>query len=307
MLDLWQPHAGLALAGVLLTAYLLGVVHGITPDEHTWPITFSYAIGSYSSRRGLLVGLLFSGAFTLQRAIASELAALALIPALTHGWEGYVVYIVVGAAMALAGAYMLRTGRLLHLELPRLRNHLVVGHERATDAADLPRAPRPWMALVHGFVAGWGFGAFALILFTVLVPAMHSIAFGWVPGALFGLGTTTVQAAVGASFGWVSRRLRLSPDAAVRVGRLTSGRTLLWGGLLFAGAGGFGLVLPGVAGLSLATGLHVHNLDQIGLPIILVMVIVLGIGLGTLVHEVRAARVPTDSGGAVRPRAQPRA
>ncbi len=298
MLDLWQPHAGLALSAILLTSYLLGVVHGITPDEHTWPITFSYAIGSYSSRRGLLVGLLFSGAFTLQRAIASELAALALIPALTHGWEGYLVYIVVGVAMALAGAYMLRTGRLLHLELPRLRHQVVVAHERATDAADLPRAPRPWMALVHGFVAGWGFGAFALILFTVMVPAMHSIAFGWVPGALFGVGTTTVQAAAGASFGWVSRRLRLSPEAAVRAGRLTSGRTLLWGGILFAVAGAFGLLVPGVAGLSLATGLHVHNLDQIGLPLVLVMVIVLGIGVGTLVHETRAARAA--SGGVAR-------
>ena len=304
MPDLWQPHAGLALAGILLTAYLLGVVHGITPDEHTWPITFSYAIGSYSSRRGLAVGLMFSGAFTVQRALASELASLALVPALTRSWEGYVLYVVVGVVMALAGAYMLRVGRLLHLELPRLRHHFVTAHGSHTAEADLPRAARPWMALVHGFIAGWGFGAFALVLLTVLVPAMHSVAFGWVPGALFGLGTATVQALVGAAFGWVSRHLRLPAAAAVRVGRLVAGRTLLWGGVLFTAAGAFGLVFPGVAGLSLATGLHVHNLDQVGLPLVLVMVVVLGIGVGTLVHETRRAHTLASGAGMAAPEAQ---
>ena len=38
-------HAGAGLAGLLLSAFLLGVLHGVTPDEHTWPITLSYAIG----------------------------------------------------------------------------------------------------------------------------------------------------------------------------------------------------------------------------------------------------------------------
>src|SRR5204863_7466007 len=38
-----------SVAADLLTAFLLGLVHGITPDEHTWPITFSYAIGAYST------------------------------------------------------------------------------------------------------------------------------------------------------------------------------------------------------------------------------------------------------------------
>ncbi len=48
-LDLWSPHHGLSFGMVVLTAFLLGVVHGVTPDEHTWPITFSYAIGSFSA------------------------------------------------------------------------------------------------------------------------------------------------------------------------------------------------------------------------------------------------------------------
>ena len=33
-------------------SFLFGLLHGILPDEHTWPITFSYAIGGASGRRG---------------------------------------------------------------------------------------------------------------------------------------------------------------------------------------------------------------------------------------------------------------
>jgi hypothetical protein len=76
-MNLWEPtHATFAVD--LLTAFLLGIVHGITPDEHTWPITFSYAVGGYSSRRGLRARLTFSLAFAVQRALASELAYLGL-------------------------------------------------------------------------------------------------------------------------------------------------------------------------------------------------------------------------------------
>jgi len=41
------------------------MLHGITPDEHTWPITFSYAVGEYSTRGGMKAGFLFSLGFTI--------------------------------------------------------------------------------------------------------------------------------------------------------------------------------------------------------------------------------------------------
>ena len=76
-INLWDPgHVTFTVD--LATAFLLGLVHGITPDEHTWPITFSYAVGSHSGRRGLFAGLIFSLAFTVQQALASELAHLGL-------------------------------------------------------------------------------------------------------------------------------------------------------------------------------------------------------------------------------------
>jgi hypothetical protein len=52
-LDLWSSHHRLPLGMVIVTAFLLGVVHGVTPDEHTWPIRFSYALGSFSARKGM--------------------------------------------------------------------------------------------------------------------------------------------------------------------------------------------------------------------------------------------------------------
>lgn len=70
-IDLWSPtHATFGLG--LATAFLLGIVHGVTPDEHTWPITFSYAIGSHSTWRGMRAGLIFSFAFAVQQALASS-------------------------------------------------------------------------------------------------------------------------------------------------------------------------------------------------------------------------------------------
>ena len=54
MLNLYNPaYDGLYMA--LITSYLLGIIHGVTPDEHTWPITFSYSVGSYSMKGGFQI------------------------------------------------------------------------------------------------------------------------------------------------------------------------------------------------------------------------------------------------------------
>ncbi|MGC8479888.1 MAG: hypothetical protein ACP5M9_04490, partial [Candidatus Micrarchaeia archaeon] len=70
--------AGLSIASALFLSFILGLVHGVTPDEHTWPITFSYAVGAMSTKKGAKAGLLFSLGFTFQRAVMSELAFLFL-------------------------------------------------------------------------------------------------------------------------------------------------------------------------------------------------------------------------------------
>ncbi|MCL5946808.1 MAG: hypothetical protein M1298_02145, partial [Chloroflexi bacterium] len=160
--------SGASLPLILLSAFLLGALHGITPDEHTWPITFSYAIGSYSTRRGLLSGLSFSLAFTAQRAFASVLAYAAVARWLQNEHIDFAVYILVGLVMALAGAYILRLGRVFHIHPYSLNRHLFASHDNADEYRHRAHALREYrpvslrMAAVHGFIAGWGFGTFAL-------------------------------------------------------------------------------------------------------------------------------------------------
>jgi len=287
--NLWSPHHGLSLWMVIVTAFLLGVVHGVTPDEHTWPITFSYALGSFSARKGMRSALAFSLAFTAQRALLSELAYLGMLK-ITHNptWNA-VIYVVVGAVMALAAFYVLRLHCALHLHLwpPSIGGCHRPSHADSAEWAG--RTPTPAMAAVHGFFAGWGLGAFALIMATVLAPQMPTAALGWVPGAAFGLGTTAVLVVAGAVIGSLIRHQRLPERLAQRVAQEGAGWTLLAGGVLFVVAGTIGLVVPSVMTAGISTRIHVHNLDQINIGTLLV-ILVLVVAVVTITRTVRQLR-----------------
>ncbi len=234
----------------LVYSLLFGLLHGVLPDEHTWPITFSYAIGGASGREGMRAGLYFSAAFTVQRMIVSELSYLALAPFLRLPVVNAVVYVVVGAVMTVAGAVVLRRNRYLHLHLfghhqeggkdmERTGEVLSRQHASAPRAAAVP--PVRW-TLVHGFIAGFGFGAYSIFVNTAAAPAMGSPWLGFLPGLLFGLGTMITLAAVGALFGASLRWTRALTEAQIRtIGSQTGGRTLFFGGLLFALAGALAL------------------------------------------------------------------
>ncbi len=279
--NLWDPtHVSFTVD--LLTAFLLGIVHGVTPDEHTWPITFSYAVGGYSTARGLRAGLLFSLALAVQAALASELAHLGLTQWFTFQSFDNVIYVVVGIIMLAAGLFAMGRGVLPHLHLPEWR--------AADKRLPQPRELKWWMPVVHGFIAGWGIDAFSAIIYTTLAPAMPSAATGWLPGFVFGLGTLCVQAAAGAAFGaWAVRR-GLPQEAIRNIALTTAARTLTWGGLAFLLFGLFGLAFPGVAGLAIATPLPVHNLDTLGLPFLLLVFAVLGVGVTSFVSATQAWR-----------------
>ena len=282
-LSLWSPHGSFSVSTAVMLAFVLGMVHGITPDEHTWLITFSYSIGSYSSRRGLISGLTFSLAFTLQRAIASELAYFSLTRILSDiPWLNFAIYIVVGLAMILAAMYLFR-GNHWHLLSPSHHLKEMTEEDKLSD-------PKVWMPALHGFIAGWGFGAFALIIYTVLSPAMPSASLGWVPGAAFGLGTTVIQVLAGALFGYIARRKSLTPKDIRTVSLITAGRTLLIGGMAFVAVGAVGLAFPAVMGIGISTGIRVHNLAHLGIGQLLVMVIVVLVGFGTLISTTRSIK-----------------
>ncbi len=290
---------GSGVLGILAVSLLLGVLHGVTPDEHTWPITVSYAIGAATGRQGMKAGLLFSAAFALQRAIASELAYLALAPILASGALNAWIDLLVGIVMAASGMYILRLGRELHLTewLEQLLHRVVrVGSHDGTDG--MPShdgGPIPVrMTLVHGFIAGWGTGAFAIIIYTVLAPAMPSAALAFLPGLLFGIGTMLVQTLVGAALGAWMRRRNLGAAAMNYVSRAVAGNTLTYGGVLFAAWGLVSLLLPGIASAldaGLPTGLGIPNLDSINAGLVLVAMIVGVVAAGSFVRAIRRAQV----------------
>src|SRR3954453_4200649 len=98
---------GGAVGANLLKAFLLGLAHGVTPDEHTWPIVFSYAIGGYSTWRGLRAGLVFFLALPAHAAFASPAAYFGLGHLFSfetlHDWSG----LVVGVVMIAAGLFVM--------------------------------------------------------------------------------------------------------------------------------------------------------------------------------------------------------
>ncbi len=296
VINLWNP-AALSVGSILLTAFLLGMVHGVTPDEHTWPITFSYAISSYSTKKGMKKGLLFSLAFSLQRAILAELGYFGLVDFLRSQNANNIVYLIVGVVMAVSGYMMVKKGQSVHMHFLGSKFYHRLGHveSRHLEAGDKQHFEsdkisdlKSYMPLLHGFIAGWGLGAFALIIITVLAPGMHTPWFAWVPGALFGLGTMAIQVIAGGIFGSVTKMKGLSEGDIKNVALKTSFRTLKWGGIAFVIAGAFGLAFPSAASFSVSTGIHIHNLDSLGLPIILVMLIVPIIGVGGLIVEIKA-------------------
>ena len=280
-INLWDP-AHVSLTVDLLTAFLLGIVHGVTPDEHTWPITFSYAVGGYSTARGLRAGLLFSVAFAIQAALASQLAHFGLAQWFTSGAFDNVVYVAVGIVMAAAGLFA--TGRRVfpHFHLRGLTH--------ARTQPEKPRELKWWMPAVHGFIAGWGIDAFSAIIYTTLAPAMPSPAIGWLPGLVFGIGTLCVQAAAGAAFGAWAMRRGLPNEAIRHIALTTAARTLTWGGLAFLLFGLLGLAFPGLADITIRTPLRIHNLDTLGLPLLLLVFAVVGVGVTSFVSATQAWR-----------------
>ena len=255
----------------LTYSFLFGLLHGILPDEHTWPITFSYAIGGASGKEGMKAGLYFSGAFTVQRLVVSELAYLALAPFLLSPIINGIVYVVVGLAMSVAGGVVLRRNRYPHLH--PLRTH----HEEAREMGSVIQvriepggavsAPPARWALIHGFIAGFGFGGLSLFINTIAAPAMPSHWLGFLPGLFYGLGTMITLAFIGLLFGtflhWAGS---LTVQEIQWIGAKTGGRTLFFGGVLF-----------GVAGVVTLLGLDRHLPLDMGYMIIGLFMLIVAI------------------------------
>ncbi len=282
MINLYNPQNFSSLFSILITAFLLGIVHGFTPDEHTWPITFSYSIGSYSMKGGFKTGLLFSLAFTFQRAVASELSYYALGKILTKPDVVPIIYIFVGIVMSFAGAYVIGLGKNFELFeglektlLKFLKIKTLKSQTKHINEKLHPVHIPIYMVLLHGFIAGWGTGAFAIIVYTILAPKMPNGYTGFLPGLLFGLGTMATQIIIGMFAGRFMERLKIPKKGIEYIARRTSGLTLFWGGLAFVLAAALEIAFPKLIEAGFITPLKVHNLHNLGVGFFLVIFILL--------------------------------
>ena len=294
-----DPSTGLTVPGILAISFILGILHGATPDEHTWPITFSYAVGQYSSKGGMKVGFLFSAGFTAQRALLTTLGFLGLAAVFaTYDLNG-AVYVLVGIAMFIAGSYVLK-GRYLHLPFDawlRGRAHHTHEAERLPPQGAHGNEVPPRLAVIHGLIAGFGFGAYATILTFILAPQMPSLVYAPLPGLLFGVGTMVMQIIFGALFARFARSRGLSEDAVKDVGRTTAGRTLYYGGMAFALVGLLVIGFPVLDSLAVSTGNPIPNLDSFGVATALVLVVVGVLGIGSLIAGFREMKTLQSPSG----------
>lgn len=252
------PSHPVAWEAALAIAFGLGLLHGVTPDEHTWPITFSYSIGSYSSRGGRMAGFRFSLTFILQRAIGSEIAYFAVKSILLGVKSGFAIYAVIGLVMFVSAIYMKR----------KSRNGAYRSIERHSQTLTV-------MPMIHGFIAGWGVGAFAIIVYGVLSPSMESGYLAWIPGALFGFGSMVTQMLVGGIFGSFIERMKLSEVDKARFATKVSSTTLLSSGAAFVTVGIVGYFFPGlINSLGISTPINVPNLSKIDVGFFLAVPVV---------------------------------
>ena len=265
---------------------LLGMLHGLTPDEHTWPITFSYSIGSYSSRGGMKAGLMFSGGFTIQRTILAGLGFTGLAAVYqAYNLDGY-IDVLVGVGMLLAGYYLLK-GTDIHIPLDRLlgaKEHHTTAAERVPMHETVGGAkPVPLrLATAHGFIAGWGLGAYASVIVFVLAPQMPNVIFASLVGTFFGIGTMFMQVMLGSLFANIMRLKKLSLDQVKYIGRSAAARTLYLGGLAFAAIGVLVVAFPYLNTIAIGTGNPIPNLDSVGISTILVLFTVGVIGVSSI-------------------------
>lgn len=153
---------------------IIGIVHGLKPDEHTWPITVSYALMQKDLEKAFLSTWVFALALTL---VWSALSALT--GQLYSFFSGYsldpIVDVIVGITMLGVSLYLLfRKGK----------------EKKEEVSADYK------VIWIHGTAAAFG-GDFIIVLLLTLALAPfipETITFSI--GLIFGLGSLLAQSLV---------------------------------------------------------------------------------------------------------------
>ncbi|MGC8607668.1 MAG: hypothetical protein ACP5L5_08940 [Vulcanisaeta sp.] len=158
----------------LLAVLIVGVIHGLKPDEHTWPITVSYGLMQRSIKGVAAAVSVFAGAltlvWTLMSALVGELMGLLNISVL----DPY-VDIIVGLTMMGVAAY------------------LVFGKHEDHHGVRTADYKLIW---IHGLAAAFGGDFFIVLILTIAIVPMITAELSFMVGFMFGFGSWLAQSII---------------------------------------------------------------------------------------------------------------
>ncbi|KPJ71747.1 hypothetical protein AMJ50_00145 [Parcubacteria bacterium DG_74_3] len=158
----------------LLSIFVLGLIHGLTPDEHTWPVIFAYVLSQKKWTEGILAAIFFVLPATMVWAFIAGISGFLGSVIWQEGYETH-VHTLLGALMIILGLYVLR-----FLKLPHFRKEHS-GEERS-ETMTLSQIS------LFGFILGFG-PCIPVLMMYAFAAELHSSFLGALSGILFGLGT----------------------------------------------------------------------------------------------------------------------
>ncbi|MFP3196379.1 MAG: hypothetical protein RXQ74_05870 [Caldivirga sp.] len=155
----------------LLAVLAVGVIHGLKPDEHTWPITVSYSLMQRNVRGVVASTSVFAGALTLVWTLMSALVGQLMNLLNINALEPY-VDLIVGLTMVGVAAYLV------------FGNHEEHGDVKTADYK---------LIWVHGLAAAFGGDFFIVLILTVAIAPAVTTGISFMVGLMFGLGSLAAQ------------------------------------------------------------------------------------------------------------------
>ncbi len=181
---------------ILIPIFILGLVHGLTPCEHTWPIISAYAISQRKWHKGFLAAIAFVLPailpWTLIACICGYLGSVIWKP----NYEIY-IHLILGSIMIILGLNILNLLKIPYLHL----NH----YHKKTSKLSLKQLS------IYGFILGFGPCAPVLIMYAMSAK-FHTIFLGTFSGIFFGIGTmislSIIGVILGGSLEFIEKRIK---------------------------------------------------------------------------------------------------
>ncbi|MCH4815558.1 MAG: hypothetical protein QXY87_07530 [Saccharolobus sp.] len=177
--DILEPiaHKILLVLGIYwpLAIFIIGIVHGLKPDEHTWPITVSYGIMQRNMKGAIVSTSVFAGALTLIWASLSALTGQLLSFFQNYNLDP-VVDVIVGLTMI--GVALI---------------FIIKGKDKVADKDNNPDYKLIW---IHGLAAAFGGDFIVVLLLTIALSTLISVNITFLIGLLFGIGSWIAQSIV---------------------------------------------------------------------------------------------------------------